>query len=305
MTLRDPDPQPSGDNLALAVGAIVFSVFALSLGDALIKLTSNSFALWQIFVLRSLLATPALVLIWRLYGRRASLWPKHLFWTLVRSLMLVGMWVIYYGALPHLQLPVAAAAFYTLPFFITLFSAVLLGDRISRQGWLAVGIGFAGILLILKPDAGDFNTYALKPLLSAMLYALAMILTRSKCRGENPMTLALALNLSFIAVGTVASLGLTAMPSLPPEGFMLSRWTEMNSAAWTTMGIMAAGILVGSLGAAIAYQKGPPAVVGIFDFAYVGFSVVWGVLIIGEVPSATAFAGIALITVAGVLSVKK
>lgn len=299
------NPRASGDHLGLAVGAILFSVFALSLGDALIKLSSNSFALWQIFVLRSVLAIPVLVGIGLAVLRGVSFWPVQPFWSLLRSLMLVAMWIVYYGALPHLQLPVAAAAFYTLPFFITLFSALLLRERISRLGWGAVALGFAGILLILKPDVGDFNAYALLPLISAMLYALAMILTRSKCQAEHPLTLALQLNLSFIVVGAVASLVLSAAPTLPEDGFLLSRWSPVNAGGWLTLCIMAAGILIGSFGAALAYQKGPPSVVGIFDFAYVGFAVIWGLVLFADIPNASALTGIVLISVAGGLSVRR
>ena len=59
------------------------------------------------------------------------------------------------------------------------------------------------------------------------------------------------------------------------------------------------------IGAAIAYQKGPPAVVGSFDFAYVGFAVLWGLVFFAEVPDARALLGIAMIVGAGVLSLRR
>ena len=168
------------DNIPLAVGVILLTVMALSLGDALIKMTSGSFALWQIFVIRSLIAIPVLfgVLAVKTQGRLRR--PDAIWWVTLRSLMLIGMWVCYYLSLPELSLSAAAAAYYTLPIFITLFSALLMRERISFRGWSAVFIGFLGVLLILRPGAGDFNAYAILPLISAMLYAGAMILTRSR-----------------------------------------------------------------------------------------------------------------------------
>ena len=107
---------------------------------------------------------------------RASLRiPTSLLWTIVRSLLLVLMWVCYYISLPHMSLAAAAAAYYTLPIFITLFSAIIVGDTVSRTGWIAVFLGFTGVVLILKPNVEDLNWYALLPLLAAILYALAMI----------------------------------------------------------------------------------------------------------------------------------
>ena len=81
----------------------------------------------------------------------------------------------------------AAAVYYTIPLFITLFAACWLKEPVGLQGWSGVLIGFIGVLLMLNPQVGDLSTYALMPLASAILYALAMVLTRTKCRGENPL----------------------------------------------------------------------------------------------------------------------
>ena len=64
-----------GDNLKLAISAIVFTVFALSLGDALIKQISANFPLWQIFVVRSLIAIPVLVVVIKARHQSVSLKP--------------------------------------------------------------------------------------------------------------------------------------------------------------------------------------------------------------------------------------
>ena len=150
------------DNIALAVSVIILTVLALSLGDALIKMTSGSFVIWQIFVVRSLFVIPILLGVLVIRARGKPLVPVALGWVVLRSLMLVGMWVCYYLSLPELALSAAAAAYYTLPIFITLFSALFVGDRISPTGWVAVFMGFLGVIMILRPDAGDFNAYGYK-----------------------------------------------------------------------------------------------------------------------------------------------
>ena len=180
------------DNVRLAVAAVLGSNLALSLSDAAIKLISADFVLWQIFVIRSIIAIPLLIAVIRLRSRSTSLAPRHFGWVALRSLMLTFMWVAYVSALPHLALGVAAITLYTLPIFITIFAALFIGDRIGLMGWGSVLLGFAGVLLILKPTPDGFNGYALLPLVSAILYALAMILTRTKCREENPLVLSLS-----------------------------------------------------------------------------------------------------------------
>lgn len=231
--------------------------------------------------------------------------PPALGWTVLRSLMLVGMWVVYYIALPHLNLSIAAAAYYTLPIFITLFSAAIIGERISPLGWTAVFVGFLGVLLILRPKAGDFNLFALLPHVSAVLYALAMILTRTKCRAVNPFMLSVALNIAFVVVGTLAALFIMAFASEPREGFLLAPWAAMGHSEWISMGLLACAILVGSIGAAVAYQNGPPSVIGTFDFTYVGFALIWGLVFFSEVPDLLSLGGMALIVVAGFLSLRQ
>jgi drug/metabolite transporter (DMT)-like permease len=297
------------DNVRLAVAVILATDLALSLGDAAIKRISADFVLWQIFVLRSIIAIPILIAVIHLRSPSASLAPRQLGWVVLRSLMLTLMWVAYYSALPHLALGIAAATYYTLPIFITLFAAIFIGDRIGRMGWGAVLLGFAGVLLILKPEAEGFNGYALMPLVSAILYALAMILTRTKCREENPLVLSLNLNVSFIAIGLFATLlaSIVGTPLADAKGasFLFGEWSVMGKTEWLTMALLAAAVIIGSVGAAIAYQLGPPATVATFDFAYVGFAGLWGVLFFAEVLDGVTIIGMALIVAAGVLAVRR
>jgi len=298
-----------GDNVVLAVAVILATDLALSLGDAAIKLVSADFVLWQIFVFRSMIAIPCLIAIIRLRSRPASLAPRHLGWVALRSLMLTFMWVAYYAALPHLALGIAAAAYYTLPFFVTLFAKLFIGDKIGLTGWGAILVGFVGVLLILKPSAEGFNGYALLPVISAILYALAMILTRTRCREENPLVLSLSLNVSFIAVGLLATLliAMTGGPADEAQGksFLFGAWSVMGRTEWLTMVLLAAALIIGSVGAATAYQSGPPAIVAPFDFAYVGFAALWGVLFFAERLDGVTIAGMVLIVAAGVLAVRR
>jgi drug/metabolite transporter (DMT)-like permease len=304
MTRASP-PDERVDNIPLAVGVIVLTALVLSLGDALVKTVSGSFVIWQIFLIRSLIVIPILFLLLALKSAERPHLPDAIGWVILRSLMLVGMWVCYYLSLPNLALSAAAAAFYTLPIFIALFSALFIGDRISRIGWIAVFAGFLGVLLILRPKAGDFNVYAILPLVSAMLYAGAMVLTRARCRKQHPLVLSLALNIGFAIVGAVAAAIILLLPDITRHGFLLAHWAPMGQPEWFSMALLAAAILIGSIGTAIAYQNGPPVMIGAFDFAYVGFAVIWGIIFFAEVPDATSTLGILLIVGAGIMSLRQ
>ena len=297
---------PSGDYVRLAVLVIVGTVLGLSVGDALIKRISADLVLWQIFVLRSLLAIPVLWVVLATRYPTVSLVPRVPAWTALRSAMLTFMWVAYYAALPHIDLSIAAAAYYTSPIFITLFAAPLTGDAVGRAGWCAIALGFAGVALILKPWSGTFNLYALLPLIAAILYALSMILTRTKCRDEHPLVLSVALNVSFIAAGLLFTGVLAVLGrAVDPAPFLSGVWGPVGGPEMAALVVLAVAILIGSVGAAIAYQLGPPSVVATFDFAYVAFAALWGVLLFSELPDAVAIAGIALIVIAGIIAVRR
>jgi drug/metabolite transporter (DMT)-like permease len=144
---------PKPDNLPLAVGTILFTVFAMSAGDALIKSmgAASTVGLWQLFAVRSFLVLPLLLAAGLYFGVRASLLPKSILWVSLRAALLVMVWIAYYAALPNLPLSAAAAALYTLPLFIVGFSALWTHDRVTPLQGVAAVLGFIGVALVLRP----------------------------------------------------------------------------------------------------------------------------------------------------------
>jgi drug/metabolite transporter (DMT)-like permease len=297
------------DNVRLAVSAIIFAALALSLGDAVIKSISVNFPLWQIYVMRSAIALLVLMALIKYREASISLVPVSTGWSIVRSLLLSIMWIAYYAALPHIKLSVAAAAFYTLPLFITLFSGLFVGEEVGVKGWLAIGLGFAGVVVMLRPDADGFNRYALLPILSAILYSFAMILTRTKCQNENPMVLSLLLNITFIVMGGVVSLGLQAADlsgqEMATNTFMLGDWINLGFREWIALIVLAAAILIGSIFTALAYQSASSSTVSTFDYSYLAFGIMWGLIFFTEVPDLLTVTGIVMIASAGLIAVRK
>jgi len=294
---------PRPDNTALGVTLIVASVFLMTLADALVKLVSAELTLWQIYVTRSLVSVPLLAAI--MYWRGARLWPKTPGWAYLRALLLVLMWIVYYASLPILSLSVAAVALYTSPLLIALFSALLIGEPVGPRRWIAIVIGFAGVLTILRPGTDAFSWFMLLPILGAVFYAFAMILTRSKCLDETPLALALALNVSLMAAGLamtgvlwVLDLTLEATSAYP---FVLAPWAGMGAREWGVVSLLGVLIAVYSAGVAKAYQSAAPAIVGTFDYAYLVFAALWGFVIFAETPDAATLIGMILIALAGIL----
>ncbi|MCG8640419.1 MAG: DMT family transporter [Desulfobacterales bacterium] len=277
-----------------AITAIVIAVLALSLGDAVIKATDLSLPLWQMYILRSAIALPILILI---RAKRPPIKSGTLFWISIRSGLLVLMWLCYYSALPSMPLALAAAVFYTAPIFITIFAAVHSRTSPPLRTWLAIFLGFFGVMLILRPAASELQVKTLLPLFAAILYALAMMLTAVKCRDDDPIFLSMAMNIAFIIGG-----GLLGLTSGTPGSFIFGPWAPLDLKLLSIIAVLAGGIVIGSVGAAVAYQNGPPATIAAFDYTYLVFSLIWGVIFFATIPDRMPLIGIFIIMVSGLLA---
>lgn len=288
---------------------IVGSVFLLSVSDALIKATSTETSMWQLYVIRSLLAISMLIAVLVYRRGRTHWWPISPVWVSARSLLLALMWIAFYSSLPFISLTIAALAIYTTPLFIALFSAVTLKEHVTPRKWLAILIGFFGVLITLGPSQDDFNLWTLLPVLAAIFYALAAVVTKGKCANEVPMHLALALNITLLLIGLLGSFVVaTTGPHLPDnEGlrFLIGGWSKMTISDWGVMVLLALLMVLVSTGIARAYQTGETSVIGAFDYTYLIFAIAWGALLFNEVLTSRTTAGLVLILFSGLILLKK
>jgi len=281
----------------IAILAIVIAVLALSFGDALVKANGLTFPLWQMYILRSALAIPVIVIVlYKITEFRIESW----LWVSIRSALLSFMWLCYYFALPSMPFSLAAAGFYTSPIIITLLTALLARQQLPLRVWFAIFLGFIGVTLILRPEAAEFKLISLLPLFAALLYASAMVITSLRCKGEDPLILTLALNIALILLGAI--LGLF---SGSEQSYIFGPWTAVNSKVMLLVVVLSLCMVIGSIGAAIAYQKGPPATIAAFDYSYLVFSLIWGLLIFQEMPGPISLLGICIIAIAGILARKQ
>lgn len=277
--------------------AILGSVFAMALADAIIKASAGGMTLWQIWVLRSALVLPVLYLM-----ARGRVGVPSAGWVALRSLALVGMYLAMYPALPLIDMALAGAAFYTAPLFIVALSALILGNRVTARHWLAILTGFAGLLVIVRPFGAAFSPLVLMPVAAAAFYAVSAILTRARCASIAPVVLGFWLNAAFLGFGLAALTGLSLGPVLPWDyPFLTGGWVPVTTEVWAVMATLAVLMLGIAIGVARAYQSPRPEVVASFDYAYMIFAVFWGFIFFGEVPDAWTLVGTALITAGGLL----
>jgi len=294
-----------GPALGRATGPLMIlaATAAMSFQDAFVKWISADLPLWQLFAFRSLIAVPVLLLLlrddWRLRMREALRG-----WIFVRSLCLVFMYVFFYAAIPVLDLSMVAACYYTGPIFIVLMASVFLDDRIGWPEWAGVLAAFCGVLLIVRPAGDAFSPFMLVPLLSALLYATANVVTRRSARAVSPWTLTLSLNLAFVLVGAMGMTAAAVIARPDSYPFLTRAWTPMGGEVWAAVGFLAAVSIGIHLALARAYQAGPTAVVAGFDYAYLLFAALWGFVFFQAIPDGPTVAGTLLIGLAGLWSLR-
>lgn len=290
--------------IGTAVALILLSVFLLSGTDAIVKAVSVDFPLWQIYVARSLFAVPILIGLSALSGivQAARIVQP---WIVLRSVLLTSMWIAYYTALPHMDLSIAATALYTTPLFIAALSAGWGSEPVSRRTLLGIVFGFVGVLVILRPTGGDFSFWTLLPILGAVFYAGAAVLTRTRCADESPIVLTFSLHGCLLTAGVLGGLVATLQPFGTPDPFLFGGWRSMEGADWLLMLGLGCVMVLVALDVAKAYQSAPSAIVGTFDYAYLVFAALWGLLFFGERPGAFTLVGMGLILAAGVLVVSR
>ena len=295
------------NSIVLGIAVILSAVLLLSLSDALVKLASARLSVGQLFLVRSSVAVFLMAGYALAMSRMSRLRLVRPRWVVLRSLLLTSMWVAYYAALPSMSFALAAAALYTTPLFMALFSCILLKEPIRPRRWLAIAIGIVGVLLMLRPDTNTVSPIIALPFLAAIFYALAAIVTWSRCAKEKPLALAMNLNLCLAVAGAVtlaAILLLAPSPDLVADNaFIMSLWPMLEPSDLLLLAVLGLFMVAIAILVAKAYQMAPSPVIGVFDNGYLVFATLWSALFFDEIPDAVGFFGIAMIICAAILSI--
>ena len=175
--------------------------------------------------------------------------PGHI----VRGLSGLASMYCFFYAIAHLRLADAVLLNQSVPLFIPLVGSLWLGERFPARLWGVIGLGFAGLLLILKPGTGLFTPVSLVGVASAVLAAVAQVGIRRLTRTE-PVT---RIVFYFGLIGSAVS----AVPAA-------LAWRDPSPALWGVLLTMGALATLGQLALTRAYGHAPAARVG--PFIYVG-----------------------------------
>ena len=287
---------------------LCFGVLVFSLQDAIIKRVSGGYSLTEVVCIRSCVGLPILLaLVEREVGWRA-LYSTHLLPLALRAAIMFGAYTAYYMAFPALPLADAVALYFTVPLFVTALAGPVLGEHVGWKVWAAVVLGFFGVVVMLQPGSGLFEPAALLSLISAALYASAMLMAR-KMGSRLPTSVMAFYQNAFFLLGSALAAWVLHLADLhnvthPSVAFLVRPWIVPS---WTdgllicVCGVVAA---VGTLFLTAAYRVARSSTVTPFEYTGILWAPLWGFLFFSEVPKPSTFAGAVIILVAGLLAMR-
>jgi drug/metabolite transporter (DMT)-like permease len=269
--------------LLMVASALLFASMAAMVSLAARELGNALLVFFRHFIMLVFL------LPWLARHGRSALETDDLRGHLVRGLAGVSAVACYFYAIARLRLADAVLLNQSMPLFIPLVERAWLGERVPPRLWGVLGLGFFGLLLILRPGSGVFQPAALVGLASAVFASISQVGIRRLTRTE-PLT-----RIVFY-FGLVAS-----VVALPPAVYW---WTSPSARTWAVLLLMGVFATVGQLTLTRAYFHAPAARVGPFLYAGPVFAGLLDWLIWGRLPDALFVAGAVVVIGAATLALR-
>ena len=209
---------------------------------------------------------------------------------ILRGLFLVASTCFFFQALRLMPMAEASAIGFMAPMLVTLLAAPLLKEKISRRRWIAVILGFIGVMIIIRPGGKVFSPAALLPLATALCFSLYQITTR-KVHAENPRT-------SLFYSALVGSLALSAVLLI---AYVMVPFSLTKPTLWHSVLIIALGAIggVGHLVLIRALRKAPASVLAPFYYTQLVWIILFGYLAFGDFPDGWTLLGTLVIVASG------
>lgn len=203
----------------------------------------------------------------------------------LRALCLLGTSMLFITGLQYIPLAEATAVNFLAPLLVTAMSVPLLKERVSTGQWIAVLVGFSGVLVIVHPGGELFTPAILLPFGSALCFSFYQLLTRKVAEVDSPTT-------SNFFAGIFNTLVMSAI--VPFYWQWPTGWHGVLMLALGGCGMGAHLFLTQ------AFRHAPPAMLAPFGYCQIIFAGMYGYLIFNHTPGLTTLIGIAVICASGI-----
>ncbi len=276
-------PSPGSTAKGAALALLAFGIFATH--DVVVKFLGGLYTPFQIVFFSTLFGFPLVTLM--LIGDRTdgNLWPRHPWWTALRTGAATVTGVCAFYAFATLPLAQVYAILFAAPLIITLLAIPILGEKVRLRRGAAVVVGLVGVLVVLRPGQTEFALGHLAAITAAVTSAVASIVVRKIGSEERSAVLLLFPMLAnFLVMGAALPLFYEPMPFLHFAGVALI----------SLMGFVAMLCLIA------AYRRAEAVIVAPMQYSQILWATAYGWVLFDETIDRYTAAGATIIILSGI-----
>lgn len=269
----------------LNVGLLLFVVH-----DAVSKILTERYPIFEIIFLRSAFALPLVILFLRWEHGTLTMRTRRPWALIGRGVLSVGAFSCFLVGLESMPLADTFAIFMSAPLLVAALAGRLLGEPATRAQWIAVLVGFAAVLVMIRPGGAIPFYGALVMLASVCFFSFSIILTRSLGRTESTSMMTVFVMLVFVMTGAIGS----SFDWITP--------TASDLALTVVLGVLAAGAMYCTI---FAYKHGPPALMAPFQYVSLVWAAIIGYLLWRDVPELSVVIGGVMVVSSGLFVLRE
>lgn len=276
-------------NTRLGILLMIGTTFVFAMQDGLSRHLAGAYNVQMVVMVRYWFFAAFVIFVGarKAGGIRAAAATKQPVLQAFRGLLLAFEICVMIAAFVLLGLVESHAVFACYPLIIAALSGPVLGERVGWRRWVAIGIGFIGVLVILNPGHTVFSPAALVPLLAASMFALYGLLTRYVARKDTSAT-------SFFWTGTMGAVALTCIG--------VWYWEPMSGQDWALMGVLCVTGALGHYMLIRCYEVAEASAVQPFAYLQLVFASALGLTVFGETLRPNVAIGAAIVIGAGLFT---
>jgi len=275
------------DNVARGIAITVFTIIVFGAQDAMVKVLVQDYSSFQIVMMRYwAFAAFSIWLVARQAPLRQALRSHNPRLQVLRGLMLIADIWLFAMAVGMVPLAELQAINLVYPLMVTLFAIPLLGEKVGVFRFVAVGVGFCGALVIVRPGGLPLDWGVLYGLLASAFYALYIVLTRKVAQHDSTAT-------NMIYVGLI---GLVLSSAVG-----VFHWQPMEFPAMLLMGAVMITSCLGHGLMMVALSMAPASVVQPFNYLTLPWAITLSYLVFGHLIDGVSLIGAGVIVGAGLV----
>ena len=279
---------PENDSTGTAIAYLLLGITGGLALDICAKALLADYSLSQFVFLRSIFGLLIFFAMMRRFGGIQKLRTSKWGWHLLRTVLASGAMFGFFYGLARMPLVNALTIAFTAPLMVTALSVPFLGEHVGWRRWTAVMIGFAGVLVILRPGAGLMTPAAIGVIVAAFCYACLAITARKLSTTENSFSLSV-----YVVTGPLVF-----------SAFMLpGNWSAPDASGWGLFLLAGACSVVAWIGIIGGYRRASPAMLAPFEYTALIGGAFAGYFIWHEVPDRWVVAGAIVIIGSGLFVV--